>query len=208
MKIAYLAAAMAVAASGANAAEDWQGFYLGANAGYAHAKTDWTYDSTGQTADHSIKNGIYGLHGGYNFQWGHWVAGPEVSLDAGSLDGSARCPNNTFECRSKLKDIGSVSAKGGYALGSFLPFAKLGVASAKDYTETTNAAGTKFGDHDRRNGMLFGAGLDYAINPCWSVGAEWNWINFQKKTSIVDSGLAVHTDTDPQLLKAKVAYRF
>lgn len=214
-----LALALAMAATAAYAEEgtaghsywdmnNWKGWYAGVQGSTVDADTDWLYTANGARADHDIDGGVYGVHGGYAFQHGNWVFGPEVSVNLGEVDGEGRCPNPAFKCSSKVEDLSTVVARGGYAFGPVQPYAKVGVANAKFNTKADNGAGVVGDSNTRRNGLAYGAGVEVLITPCLSVGAEWTRINFEDKTQSVDSGLLVHTDTDPDMFTAKATYRF
>lgn len=60
---------------------DWTGFYAGGQLGYADI------DGTG-AADGS--GGTYGVHGGYNYDFGQFVLGGEVDYDKLDIDLAVR----------------------------------------------------------------------------------------------------------------------
>jgi len=61
----------------AAAVYDWTGFYVGAHAGYAWARTNYSDPLTGDQVPLAAKGFIGGGQAGYNWQTGPWVFGVE-----------------------------------------------------------------------------------------------------------------------------------
>src|SRR5262245_31065763 len=103
MKSAFvgLASGVALAMSAATASADgtyggrvvaapynWSGLYVGVNAGYGWADTDWRGPATFfgvNTFSTDPRGGLVGGHIGYQHQWGNIVAGVEASYNAAWL---------------------------------------------------------------------------------------------------------------------------
>lgn len=212
MAAAALAAVSTVANAGTfmdfSQTSNWQGWYAGVNGALAKGDTDWTYLAGGQRADHKMKGGSIGAQGGYNFQFGNWVVGPEASISMGDVEGEARCPNASFSCHSKIEDVSTVGVRGGYAVGPLLPYLTVGAANGRVENYTQNAAGTRFEDHARRNGLMYGAGMEADVCPNWSVKAEWQRVDFNSVETTVDAGLAVNLEQNVDTFKVGANYRF
>jgi outer membrane immunogenic protein len=125
---------------------DWTGGYVGAQLGYGDVSTDVA------TADGN--GAIGGVHAGYRYDFGQFVAGVELAYNAANID---------LNLNSKLDSVTQLKLMGGYDLGSTLVYGTVGVAHAK-----ANLASVDHSD----NGYLVGLGMDYAINDQWTVGAE------------------------------------
>lgn len=159
------------------ASVDWGGFYVGAQLGYADI------DSNGAGLDGN--GALGGVHAGYRWDFGQYVAGAELDYDSASIDlGTA--PGDT------LDDVTRLKLMGGAEFGNSLIYATTGIARA---SATVGGAGLS------DNGYFLGAGIDYAVTDRWSVGGEL----MQHRFSDFDgSGV----DLDATTLKAKVSLRF
>lgn len=134
-------APVAVAAPSA----DWTGGWVGGKLGYGHA-------SNGTTSDNGA---TYGIAGGYDWDFGQWVAGAALEWDKTDLDLGTGT--------DKLKDIARLKFRVGADLGRTLVYATAGPTRA-----SADLGG--IGRHD--NGWFGGVGADYALNDRWTIGAE------------------------------------
>lgn len=67
---------------------NWTGFYFGLEGGGGFAETKQS-DSTGVTSNtYSQAGGLFGVTGGYNWQFGNWVAGVEADWSWTDINGS------------------------------------------------------------------------------------------------------------------------
>ncbi|WP_135449078.1 MULTISPECIES: outer membrane protein [Tabrizicola] len=156
---------------------DWGGFYAGAQLGYADI------GSNGAGLDGN--DWLGGIHAGYRWDFGQYVAGAELDYDTASIDlGSV--PGDEIDSIARLKFMG------GTEVGNSLIYATAGAARA-----TATVGGNDLSD----NGWFIGAGFDTAINDRWTVGGEL----LQHRFSDFD-GQGV--DFDATTLKAKVSLRF
>jgi outer membrane immunogenic protein len=155
---------------------DWTGAYVGAQLGYADI------DSNGAALD---GNGFLGgVHAGYRYDFGSYVAGAEIDYDKADIDiGGA---GDTLDDVARLKLIG------GAEFGRSLVYGTVGLAHAK---ATVGGAGLS------DNGYFIGAGMDYAVTDRVTVGGELMQHKF-------DNFDASGVDFDATTLKAKVALRF
>jgi outer membrane immunogenic protein len=129
---------------------NWQGFYVGGQASYGSAtsKTAPTVNSDLQASypgynwvqlpqPNSNTTG-FGAFGGYNSQWEDVVVGLEANYIHDGIrsvsDTMGVVYNNDLSFRSlahstaivKLSDFGSLRVRGGYVMGSFLPYLFVG----------------------------------------------------------------------------------
>ncbi|ASM72564.1 MULTISPECIES: outer membrane protein [Roseobacteraceae] len=149
---------------------DWTGFYAGGQLGYADI------DGTG-AADGS--GGTYGVHGGYNYDFGRFVLGGEVDYDQLDIDlGGGGTADNV--ARLKLK--------AGYDLGRTLVYATAGAARAD----------TSVGSD---NGEFYGLGVAYKVNDRFTMGGEVLEHSFD---DIAGSGL----DADATSFTLRGSYNF
>lgn len=123
---------------------NWTGGHAGLSLGYARG------DAGGSSGNH----GTYGVNGGYDWDFGQWVAGAALDwnkTDVG-LGGS-----------DKLKDIARLKLRAGADLGRTLVYVTAGPA---------RASATVGGVSGHDNGWFAGVGADYQLNDRWTVGGE------------------------------------
>ncbi len=155
---------------------DWTGFYAGAQLGYGDvSSSSGALDGNGN---------LYGVHAGYRWDFGQFVAGAEVDWDNANVDlGTA---GDTLDDVSRLKFIA------GADLGRSLVYGSVGAAHA-----SATVGGASLSD----TGYFLGAGIDFAVSDRWTVGGELMKHRF---SDFDGSGV----DLDATTLKAKVALRF
>lgn len=155
---------------------DWTGGYVGAQLGYGDI------DSNGAGVD---GNGwLGGVHGGYRWDLGNWVAGGELSYDTADIELGAGA--------GELNDVTALKLTAGREIGNSLVYGALGAAHA-----SATVGGVDLSD----NGLVYGIGFDYAVNDRWTVGGEVLQHNF-------DDFDASGVDLDATTVKAKVALQF
>ncbi|MBL9074571.1 porin family protein [Tabrizicola sp.] len=156
---------------------DWTGAYVGAQLGYGDV------DSNGAGLD---GNGwLGGVHAGYRWDLGNWVAGGELSWDKAKIDLGAAAGD-------ELDSVAALKLMAGREIGNSLVYGTLGAAQAK-----ASVGGADLSD----NGLVYGLGFDYAVNDRWTVGGEVLQHNF-------DDFDASGVDFDATTIKAKVGLRF
>ncbi len=159
---------------------DWSGAYVGGQLGYGDVDT-----STAGVDGPSGYGWLGGVHAGYRWDLGSWVAGTEVSWDKTSIeipDGSG----------VELDNVAALKLTAGREIGNSLVYGTLGAAHAKISSATGDISD---------NGMVYGIGFDTALNDKWTVGGEVLQHNF-------DDFDGTGTDVDATTIKAKVGFRF
>ncbi|MDW4497559.1 outer membrane beta-barrel protein [Sulfitobacter sp. D35] len=124
---------------------DWGGFYGGVQLGYGDVSGDGGLD--GIDGDDTF----YGVHVGYNHDFGNWVAGAELDYDKMDID--------IGDGAATVDDVTRLKLKGGYDLGNTLVYATAGSAMAS----------TSVGDD---TGPFYGLGVSYKVTDNWLVGGE------------------------------------
>lgn len=175
---------------------DWSGFYAGANIGKG-----WGMIKSPNNKDfHSYKtNGtIGGLHMGYNFQFNEqYLLGLEAQLSFSNIKQTeydrVNNPHSAYVNSAKLKHALSLNAKAGYMVDNFLPYVTAGLTYAKheyglgcdkSYAPSTERCQTAFNDSANKSSLGFniGIGMDYKITDNLSMGAEFRYTKFGKKS--------------------------
>lgn len=144
MKTAVSAIALVIGFSAAPVmAQDWTGPYLGLSVGNIDVDTSAGAAVSGDDTS-------YGIHGGYRFDFGQWVAGGELEYDntSISLGGAAT-----------VDDVTRLKATFGYDAGPALIYLAAGWADVS----------TSLGDD---TGGFYGVGLAYEVAPNAVLGLE------------------------------------
>lgn len=156
---------------------DWSGAYVGGQLGYGDV------DSNGAGLDGH--GWLGGVHAGYRWDLGSWVAGTELSWDKASIDLGAVAGD-------EIDSVTALKLMAGREIGNSLVYGTLGAAHA-----SASVGGTDVSD----DGLVYGLGFDYAVNDRWTVGGE---VLEHKFDDFDASGV----DFDATTIKAKVGLRF
>jgi outer membrane protein OmpA-like peptidoglycan-associated protein len=198
-----LAALLSGVAAGPAAAQDWQGFYIGAHTGYTWGEADQPYgdvggpyDSTDQDAP-DVSGWIYGVQGGYNFELGgNWLLGLELQGTWGDRegdDGGTGGDVNGVEINSEY----SIRARGGYLFGPETLIYLTGGWVTMDVDATAPITGSV---NESVEGWTYGLGLERRFGPHWSGFIEWrhdemDQTRFSFPADGYDEGITPDTDT-------------
>ena len=163
LKTFLLTTILAGAGAGSALAQDasrWGGFYGGLSVAAFGGFED--FEPFG-TDDYNLIGTSFGVFGGYTYASGAMAYGAEIALNSGDayeqdLAGGDGYPEynytNTFELKGRV----------GYATGNALVYGTLGyVFGEYEYSGT-------FYDAD---GVLYGLGVDYALNDRFFAGVEY-----------------------------------
>lgn len=148
---------------------DWTGAYIGGQIGQLDADT-----SNGLSGD----DVSYGIHAGYNYDFGQFVLGGELDYDATDTDlGGAT-----------VDSVARAKVKAGYEFGPVLAYVTGGVAQVD----------TSVGDE---TGEFYGIGMAYRVNEQWTVGGEILEHDFD---DLGGSGISADATT----VSLRASYRF
>ena len=148
---------------------DWTGAYIGGQIGQLDADT-----SNGLSGD----DVSYGIHAGYNYDFGQFVLGGELDYDATDTDlGGAT-----------VDSVARAKVKAGYDFGPVLAYVTGGVAQVD----------TSVGDE---TGEFYGIGMAYRVNEQWTVGGEILEHDFD---DLGGSGISADATT----VSLRASYRF
>ena len=150
--------------------QDWTGFYGGLNLGYADVDTN---------ADLDGDNESYGLHIGYDYDFGQYVLGAELEYDNVDVD---------LDDAANVDSVTRLKLRGGYDLGRTLVYATAGIAEAR----------TSIGDE---TGEFIGLGVAYQVTDRFTVGGE---VLEHRFDDINDSGI----DADATTFNLRGSFRF
>ena len=195
---------------------------------------------TGRFVDNSFGGGnpggvIGGGHVGYDYQIPTWnwfsssgvVIGLEGSVDGSSLSKTTTVNlpgifvnNGTLTASSSADIQGSIRGRLGIAWDRVLVYATGGVAFGGINTNFevngVDAAGVPFfGQTSRSNsrtGWTVGGGIEYALTPNWSIGAEYRYTDFgtiSRAASLADGSFISGSRTlQENQVQARLTYLF
>lgn len=125
-------------------------------------------------------NEIYGVFGGYDFDFGNAVAGIELGYSRRDLNATGGLT---------LEDTLQLKGRYGWKFGEGLAYGTAGLAWSEDSGGDTN------------NGYVLGLGYEYSLNETTFVGAEYLYSQYQ------DVGPA-NLDVSSNSVAVKLGFRF
>jgi outer membrane immunogenic protein len=225
MRNILAAAAVAALAGAANAADmdspagglkdtpyvvapSWTGFYVGANLGGGFADLRSTVDVAGTNVS-SLSNNASGVAGGgqlgYNYQMGSFVFGAEFDFGGLGLQNTALFPFTDAGTTINNGFYLDVTGRLGYAAGPALFYAKGGYAWFDGPVGLTAPVPDGNITHSGLNGLTIGGGIEYKINPTWSVKGEYQLFAFQR-LDFTDTDVTIHNYLTVNTVKVGVNY--
>ncbi len=184
----------------------WNGFYMGANAGFGWGsfkatEVDPVFDALiDEDLDHKPDGGIFGIQAGYNWQRSRWVFGVEGDVAVSTVDGDLSYDFNVVNGgvdsftnveSSELKYLATLRGRIGVDIGSTLIYATGGLAVGRvdaDFSATVvgpgplldgTAAGSDSATHV---GYAIGGGFETWLRPDVSLKAEYLYADLGEKT--------------------------
>jgi outer membrane immunogenic protein len=172
--------------------QNWNGFYIGANAGggIGNATSDFNVAGgpTFASVNNSLAGAVAGGQLGYNWQSGPMVYGLETDIQFSSAKGTLSTPCVPGLCgialtasySQEVSWFGTVRGRIGYASAGWLLYATAGYAYAQLETNGTATAGPAtagFSTTDFMNGWTAGGGIEVEFAPRWTAKAEYLYVD-------------------------------
>lgn len=173
-------------------ADDWNGCYVGVNAGYGWAHVsgiDLALNNAIGSA--TARGGMFGGQVGCDRQTSGWVWGAQLSADRANLSGSHQYLNGSGPADRvtyDIKSLVSLTGRVGYEVQPVtLAYLKGGGAWARTNHDDSDPAplfGVPYTGNSKvtRSGWLFGVGLERKIGRNASALVEYNYVDFGSKT--------------------------
>jgi outer membrane immunogenic protein len=165
------------------------------------------------SGDHSVNGWLAGVQAGCDYQFaGGWVIGIQGDYAWTSAEGSlvsVLAPSLTIQ--TEINSLASVTTRLGYAWGSFLGYAKGGVAWEWDNFYVFNSANlttVAASDDRRRTGWTVGIGGEYAFTNYLSGFVEYNYYDFGSRDINFRNGGILDINETKSVVKAGLNYRF
>ena len=201
----------------------WAGGYIGGQIGYLDA-TDSDNTIVGTNAGAVVVGGrdttadgfIGGIHAGYNFDLGGFVAGVygDVDFSSASVDLQARTAPLPGPVLNGVGDVDYIArglVKAGYAVDRVFGYAQGGIAFV-DLDIDTSIGGEIFDADLDSYGYAVGVGVDFAVTNNVTVGGDYLFHNFSDFDDVTGSlGTTISSsalDLDAHTFRAKFAYKF
>lgn len=150
--------------------DDWTGGYAGIQLGYGDVNGTGAADGDGE---------LYGVHLGYDYDFGTFVLGGEIDYDDANID---------LNGAADVDSVARLKLKAGYDFGPTLAYFTAGVA------EVDTSLGSE-------SGGFYGIGATYKIDERYTVGAELLEHDFN---NVAGSGV----DADATTLTVRGSVRF
>ena len=193
--------------SAPEAVYNWTGFYIGGHVGGA-----FPGDSSFEGSDGRFLGGV---QGGFDYQFAtNWVIGAEAQYSwlGGNSGGGVIFPGGTL-VTGNTDQLGSATARLGYAFGPALLYAKGGYAWRGNNNIGVSVGGLPAAfttSGNQRDGYTVGAGLEYLFAPNWSVKGEYQFYNFGNTTFTAGPApiIGARFRDDEHTVKLGINYRF
>ncbi len=163
----------------------WNGFYIGANAGYAHGVT--TFAGGRAAPSNRSDSFVGGMQAGHDWRAGMFALGLVGDFQFADLATTYREPDGSLT--TKLDRLGTIRARVGLPFDGIMPYLTGGVAYARN---TVRAAEDDVTVRIRKDhfGWTAGAGVAAQLGHDWSVQAEYLYADFGRRmyNQVVVSG--------------------
>jgi outer membrane immunogenic protein len=202
---------------------DWSGIYIGGAVGGEWDTTGGNfYNAPGffWRTDRDSRL-IYGGFAGIQKQWGNFVLGIEGgwngldngfnSTVAGGLGAPCGFVSLVQSCQSRIRDIGYVGGRVGYAWDRFMAYGQGGYAQARIDTQgLINATGVAFSPAGATHGGWYaGVGAEYAVLDYLILGVDYKHYEFDSKNH---DSVAVNdrrtVDATSDAVMGRVSFKF
>lgn len=187
---------------------NWQGLYLGANAGYAWGNDNSAYyGGPGGGAGTLNPDGWYaGGQIGYNVQFNWLVLGVEADLQGADISDSTALGAGFSGVTTDIDWFSTVRGRIGYAAGPTLVYFTGGWAFA-NLDQSISAPGVSMSKEEVASGYTLGGGLEWQFAPNWSLKTEYLYVDLGEQTLSGPTGTYT-TDTDFHTVRAGVNFHF
>ncbi len=170
---------------------DWSGFYAGVQLGGGLSLVDVNDPFGASLYGDTVRTPgtLGGFQAGYNWQWDAFLLGLETDVDLASMSGTNTCLAFSgfyvsANCQAGVDALGTLTGRLGIAFGpagSTLLYGKAGLAWMYGNLDVTPNGGFGLPDSEKRGvewGYTLGAGAEQALDPNWSVRAEYDFLSF------------------------------
>jgi outer membrane immunogenic protein len=189
----------------------WTGLYIGGQVGYQWGTSDPSLlvggVPVGVAGSYSDQGVVGGGHLGYDYQVSQFVFGVEGDVEGSSYRGTATAAG--FYTNSEAEIEGSVRGRLGIAWDRVLFYGTGGVAFGS-LRNTVGAVGAApFASATTgRVGWTVGGGVEYAIDPSWSIRAEYRYTDYGDYDFGIAPGFALREHETDNRAEVGFSYKF
>jgi outer membrane immunogenic protein len=204
---------------------DWTGFYLFGFGGYSWGKIKPDDVDLGHIGLHNPKpkGGVFGFGGGYNWQYGTWVAGVEVDYgfsdekedqtigrtcgdlrEALVLERSVSCPPR-IRLHSKIDALGSARLRAGWLFTpNLLAYGTAGLGWGRSELNIADALIAK----PTLFGWVAGGGLEYQLFQRVRVRGEYLHYDFGSTSYAFQPFFTINAKTTDDVVRGALIWSF
>jgi outer membrane immunogenic protein len=173
---------------------NWSGLYVGVNGGDGWSgKGNQLADAVFGFGGVSPQGGFGGGQAGYNWQANsNLILGIEADIQGAGITGTGSFADfgGTAHVKSQVDMFGTVRGRAGLAAGQALIYFTGGLAYGNVDNQVAFNPGVTYGKSGFATGYVLGGGLEYKVNPSWSLKGEYQYINLGKNDPAAPSGTA------------------
>jgi opacity protein-like surface antigen len=155
--------------------DDWSGAYAGGQLGFGRLSTDVADGAGGPQNGGEVYEGegaFFGVHAGYMFDFGRFVAGGELDFDSSHMSVSILEAPGADEI-GEIDSIFRAKLRLGFDAGRVLPYVTAGLARASaGFDEKIGDNGIVSGRDDTFEGHFVGVGASFALSERLVIGVE------------------------------------
>ncbi len=184
----------------------WTGLYVGINGGVGIGG----FTGGGSPFFGGNSGGLVGGTIGYNYQGGPIVVGLEADVDWANINGS-KTPFPGVTGKSSVDELNTIRARLGYSFDRMLVYVTGGYAGGSVNGTVNNFASSPnliLGESHYLNGYAVGVGVEYSINPHFSVKGEYMFNSLSQSAYFGGTPSAINSGVNFSTLKAGVNYHF
>jgi outer membrane immunogenic protein len=197
----------------------WTGLYIGADLGYGWSKVDHSVTVNAISVSTNPSGFLGGIHGGYNWQFGQFVAGLETDIawanitDTTGAVGKVGLVPFAIQAEDKLRWLGTTRARLGLLPAqSLMIYGTVGLAYGGVEDNVISSIGSSSINSsfaqlssvsETRFGWAAGAGAEWAMNNNFLIRAEWLHYDLGSTTNAFDT--ATHSGN---IGRAGLSYKF
>jgi outer membrane immunogenic protein len=187
---------------------NWQGLYLGVNAGYGWANDNpAAWNGAGPGVGGTNADGWFGGGQiGYNAQFNALVLGLEADLQGADISDTTALTGGLTQVTTDIEWFSTLRGRVGYAAGPALLYVTGGFAFA-DLNQSVSAPGATLSSDDWETGYTVGGGIEWAFSPNWSLKSEYLYVDLGDQTLSSPAGTYT-TETDFHTARVGLNYRF
>lgn len=200
--IGLMAGMLATPALADEPKHSWSGFYMGLHGGIDMSSTEASVPGFLSIDGLSGNGHGYGVHIGYDHQFGMIVVGIGADYTWSDSDFNITSPLAPATIiRAGIDESWSVYGRVGIDAGRVMPYVLAGYSEAD---ASASILGTNIGS-TTLSGLMVGGGFEMRISGGITLGAEYRYTMFDTEKVIPD---VIHLDTDRHEVRAKMSYKF